>query len=112
MTTRRTPPPPSPLPSQRAGAAPSGVWLGKGTPSAPRGVTWLVRPMPDGQWPPEHHAPRDDSFSWWVRSSCGHQGGAKQWAFYAEGYARLYEDIFKLDPCRWSACSMIKNGRE
>jgi hypothetical protein len=101
------------LPSEGGtSAAPRGVWLIRGTASGPAGVVWLKRPMPDGQWPADQRLPRDDSFSWWVRSHCGHQGGAKQWAFYEERYADMYEHVFRADPCRWTRCPeriMIEN---
>ncbi len=64
--------------------------------------------MPNGQWPPDQRLPRDDSFTWWVRSHCGHEGGAKQWAFYEERYADIYEQMFREDPCQWTQCK-IKN---
>lgn len=115
MTTYRRPsPPPKPLPSQRPGAAPSGVWLVRGGPVGALGVVWLVRPMPDGQWPPRQDEPRDDSYSWWVRSACGHPGGVKQWAFYEKRYADMYEAVFREDPCRWTRCPrciMIENEK-
>jgi hypothetical protein len=91
---------------------PTGVWAGRGTPSTQPGVVWLVRPMPDGQWPVDQRLPRDDSFSWWVRSHCGHEGGAKQWAFYSKHYADQYEWVFRDDPCRYTRCptrAMIEN---
>lgn len=90
----------------------TGVWLIRGTPAGPPDVVWIKRPMPDGQWPPARLLPRDDSFSWWVRSHCGHQGGAKQWAFTEERYADMYEHMFRADPCRWTRCPeriMIEN---
>lgn len=70
--------------------------------------------MPDGQWPPDQRADRDDSFSWWVRSHCGHTGGARQWAFYAESDADQYEQIFRAEPCHYTRCPerlMIENKR-
>jgi hypothetical protein len=70
--------------------------------------------MPNGQWPPDQRLPRDDSFSWWVRSHCGHQGGAKQWAFYREADADIYEHVFRENPCRYTRCPeriMIENNR-
>lgn len=76
------------------------------------GMIWLKRPMPDGQWPVEQSRPRDDSFSWWVRSHCGHQGGARQWAFYEERYADLYERIFRDDPCRYTRCQDRKRDED
>lgn len=90
-----------------------GVWLGSRAPTTDSGVVWLKRPMPDGQWPVDQSLPRDDSFSWWVRAHCGHQGGARQWAFFEEAYADMYEGIFRADPCRYSRCpdSMIKNEK-
>lgn len=66
------------------------------------GVAWLIRPMPDGQWPPDERAPRDDSFSWLVRSHCGHQG--KLWAFYKREDAEQYEGIFRGNPCHFTQC--------
>lgn len=108
---RRNPPPPVPLPSQRPGAAPREVWLAKGTPTTP-GVVWLIRPMPDGQWPPQENLPRDDSWSWWVRSACGHPGGVRQWAFYVQSDALTYEQVFRADPCHFTRCAhrtMIEN---
>lgn len=102
------------LPSEGgASAVPRNVWLATGRPLEPSGVLWLKRPMPNGQWPPQQRAERDDSFSWWVRSNCGHPGGAKQWAFYEEAYADMYEQVFRDDPCRWTRCPeriMIENG--
>lgn len=86
---------------------PPGSWAGSGL-TAPSGVVWLKRPMPDGQWPPDIRAPRDDSFSWWVRSSCGHPGGHRQWAFYREADADQYEGIFLDDPCRYTRCARSK----
>jgi len=71
--------------------------------------------MPDGQWPPEQNSPRDDSFSWWVRSSCGHPGGLKHWAFHHRKDADTYEHVFRDDPCRYTRCPrqiMIENERE
>lgn len=100
------------LPTEGRAPAVTGNWLGTGAPVNPSGVMWLKRPMPDGQWPVNQRAPRDDSFNWWVRSHCGHQGGAKQWAFYEEMYADMYEHIFRDDPCRWTQCPerrMIEN---
>lgn len=106
-------PPPDPLPSQRAGAAPLGVWLTSGRPAGPSGVVWLVRPMPDGQWPPDRDAPRDDSWKWWVRSHCGHPGGARQSAFSDRRFVDMYEQVFREEPCRWTRCeryqAKIKN---
>ena len=105
-----------PLPTERRVASQkehTGTWLFKGTSSAQPGVVWLVRPMPDGQWPVDQRAPRDDSFSWWVRSHCGHEGGAKQWAFYDKHYADVYEQVFREDPCRATRCPhriMIENN--
>ena len=110
MTPRRPTPPP--VPAVEPGAAPRGLWLSSGRPASAAGVVWLVRPMPDGQWPPEHDLPRDDSFSWWVRSACGHPRGFRQWAFYQEKDARVYESVFRDDPCRFSRCPrqiMIEN---
>lgn len=102
------------LPSQERVAAPAQTWtwLAKGTPSKQPGVVWLKRPMPDGQWPADQRLPRDDSFSWWIRSTCGHDGGTRQWAFYREADADTYEWIFREDPCRYTRCAdriMIQN---
>ena len=103
------------LPSESrapAVAAPRHVWLLKGLAAGEPGVQWRITPMPDGQWPPNQRLPRDDSWSWWVRSSCGHQGGRKEWAFYEERWAREYEWIFRDDPCRYTRCPqrrMIEN---
>ena len=93
MTRRRAPQPPAPLPSERRGSAPVGEWLARGGPAAPTSVVWLIRPMPDGQWPTDMMAPRDDSFNWLVRSHCGHEGGLKLWAFYERRYAEMYEGV-------------------
>jgi hypothetical protein len=60
--------------------------------------------MPDGQWPPDQSLPRDDSFSWWVRCACGHQGGVRQWAFSTEYGADLCERSFREGPCVWTRC--------
>ena len=94
------------LPSEsRASAPPARMVTG--------GAGWLIRPMPDGQWPVDPALPRDDSFSWWVKSSCGHPGGLKQWAFYHRRDAELYERVFRDDPCRYTRCpTMIKNEKE
>lgn len=91
------------LPSEsRASAPPARVMA--------TGVTWLIRPMPDGQWPPDQSLPRDDSYAWWVKSSCGHPDGLKQWAFYLEHYARIYEHVFRSAPCMFTQCqTKIKN---
>ena len=92
----------------------TGTWLVRGDKSSQPGVIWLKRPMPDGQWPVDQRLPRDDSFSWWIRSACGHQGGVQQWAFYKESDADVYEWIFREDPCRWTRCTnriMIENKR-
>lgn len=104
---RRTAQPPPPLPSEQAGAVPVGTWLGRGE-TVKTGVVWLLRPMPDGQWPPDPRAVRDDSFSWWVRSACGHPGGVKQWAFYSRPDAVVYERVFKDNPCFYTQCSRSK----
>lgn len=90
---------------------PSLTWAARGT-AVQFGVVWLLRPMPDGQWPPDQSAPRDDSFHWWVRSHCGHEGGSRQWAFYERRYADMYEQVFRADPCRYTRCAnrfMIEN---
>jgi len=94
------------------GAAPSGQWLAKGTPTGAAGVVWLIRPMPDGQWPVDQRLPRDDSWAWWVRSACGHPGGVRQWAFLHQADALMYGEIFRENPCRWARCArgiMIEN---
>jgi hypothetical protein len=70
--------------------------------------------MPDGQWPPDQRLPRDDTFSWWVRSHCGHDGGARQWAFRDEAAADMYAALFRGDPCFYTRCVdriMIENNR-
>lgn len=105
------------LPTEgRAPAAPRYTerWIIRDAPVGRPGVVWLKRPMPDGQWPADQRLPRDDSFSWWVRSHCGHQGGVRQWAFYEERYADMYEHVFRENPCRWSRCPeyMIQNDRK
>lgn len=105
------------LPTESRASAVEGhtdTWLAKGTSARQPGVVWLKRPMPDGQWPVDQRAPRDDSFSWWVRSHCGHEGGSRQWAFYEEGDADTYEGIFRESPCLFTRCpqsTMIKNQR-
>lgn len=103
MTARRRTSPPEPTPAP-APAAGYDVWLSRGIPSKQPGVIWLKRPMPDGQWPPEQSLPRDDSWSWWVRAHCGHAGGARQFAFYEERYADLYQHVFRSDPCHFTRC--------
>lgn len=93
------------LPSESrapAASAPRATWLARGIPARQPGVIWLLRPMPDGQWPPDQRRPRDDSFSWWVRSACGHDGGVRQWAFYDKAVAEQYESIFRADPCHYT----------
>jgi hypothetical protein len=47
-----------------------------------------------------------------VRSHCGHQGGAKQWAFYEEADVDMYEHVFRANPCRYTRCPefMIQNN--
>lgn len=106
-----------PLPMERRAAAQAGhidTWLVKGTPRKQPGVIWLKRPMPDGQWPADQRLPRDDSFSWWVRSHCGHDAGSRQWAFHLEADADQYEWIFRADPCHYTRCTdriMIENKR-
>lgn len=90
---------------------PIGVWAAKGTKATPGEAVWLKRPMPDGQWPPDIRLPRDDSFAWLVRSHCGHQGGAKLWAFYREADADQYEQIFLHDPCHYTRCKIKNNQR-
>lgn len=65
--------------------------------------------MPDGQWPPDERAPRDDSFSWLVRSHCGHTG--KLWAFYREADAVQYEWIFRANPCHYTQCQDQKRRK-
>lgn len=104
------------LPSEGRASAVSGhtgVWLIRGTPLKQLAVVWIKRPMPADQWPPDQRAPRDNSFAWWIRAHCGHQGGAKQMAFYEEADADMYEQVFRADPCRWTHCpeSMIQNDR-
>jgi hypothetical protein len=76
------------------------------------GVTYLIRPMPDGQWPLDDRAPRDDSFGWLVRSHCGHPSGAKLWAFYREADAKQYEQIFRANPCFFTRCPRFKIQNE
>jgi hypothetical protein len=101
------------LPSEGRASAASDTWLARGIPSRQPGVIWLKRPMPDGQWPADQRLPRDDSFSWWVRSACGHHGGVKQWAFYREADADQYELIFRDNPCHFTRCPeaiMIENN--
>jgi len=92
---------------------PAGVWLVRGGPVGRLGVVWLKRLMPDGQWPVNQRLPRDDSFSLLVRSHCGHQGGARQWAFYEERYADLYGHLFRSNPCWYTRCPdfMIQNDK-
>lgn len=86
---------------------------GADCPQAPStGVHYLIRPMPDGQWPIDDRQPRDDSFNWWVRLTCGHPGGAKQWAFYREADAKQYEQIFRHDPCHYTRCPRFKIQNE
>lgn len=103
------------LPSESRASALSGhtrTWLVSGRPAGD-GTVWLKRPMPRDQWPPDSRRPRDNSFSWWVRSSCGHPGGIKQWAFYREADADQYAQIFRANPCHYTRCPqfMIKNDR-
>lgn len=100
------------LPSEGRAPADPGTWLARNVPSTDSRVVWIKRPMPDGQWPPDQRADRDDSFSWWVRSNCGHAGGGRQWAFYAEADADQYEVVFRDDPCHYTRCptrTMIEN---
>lgn len=104
------------LPTEGRASAISGhtrVWMIRGTPAGDPGVVWIKRPMPADQWPADPSRPRDNSFSWWVRSHCGHQGGAKQWAFFHEADADTYEQVFRANPCRWTQCPefMIQNDR-
>lgn len=73
---------------------------------------WLIAPMPAGQWPVDKNRPRDDSFSWWVRSHCGHEGGARQWAFYNRRYAVMYRQVFLDDPCRYTRCHDQKRDED
>jgi len=76
-----------------------------GAPASDGGdAIWLIAPMPAGHWPVDKTLPRDDSFSWWVRSHCGHEGGARQWAFYDRRYAVMYRAVFLADPCRYTLC--------
>lgn len=92
---------------------PVGVWLSSRLPvRSSTHAVWLKRAMPDGQWPVDQRMPRDDSFSWWVRSACGHPGGVRQWAFHEERYADMYEQVFRDDPCRWSRCQDRKRREE
>lgn len=79
-----------------------GVWTVRGDHARQPGVVWLKRPMPPDQWPSEQRAPRDNTFRWWIRSSCGH--AARQWAFYEERYADEYELVFRENPCHWTRC--------
>lgn len=103
------------LPSEGRASAASGqrdVWLARGLPAGTAsGAVWLKRPMPNGQWPPDQRQPRDDSYRWWVRATCGHQGGAKQWAFYDEMCADVTGEAFRANPCWFTRCPdfMIKN---
>jgi len=73
------------------------------------GVLWTVGPMIEGQWPPDEYSPRDDSFSWLVRSHCGHKG--KLWAFYQRADAEQYERIFRGNPCYFTRCQDRKRRR-
>lgn len=110
---RRATPPPAPLPSRRAGAAPSRVWLAGRRPADP-GVVWTIQPMPRNHWPLQTSLPRDNSFAWLVRSACGHPQGLRQWAFYELRDAQIYEAVFRADPCRWARCEnyiKIENQR-
>lgn len=104
------------LPSEDRAEAHSGhtnTWLIRDVPSQQVDVVWLKRRMPADQWPPDPKLPRDNTFGWWVRSNCGHEGGAKQWAFYREADANTYEQIFRANPCHYTRCphSMIENDR-
>lgn len=114
--TRKPPPESPPLPSEQRALAHAGntnVWLVSRQPIKRTGGTvWLKRPMPDGQWPVDQSLPRDDSFSWWVRSACGHTGGGRQWAFTEERYADMYALVFYADPCRWSPGCQDRKRRE
>lgn len=78
---------------------PSGVWLhSRRSVKGSNGLVWLKRPMPDDQWP-------TDGFRWWVRAHCGHPGtNTKQFAFYEEADADIYEEIFRANPCYWTGC--------
>lgn len=89
---------------------PTSSWAGTGM-ATPLGVVWLKRPMPDGQWPPDLGAPRNDEFLWWVKSACGHPGGHRQWAFYREADADQYEGIFLANPCHYTGCARSKTRR-
>jgi hypothetical protein len=106
---RRETPPPAPLPSQRPGAAPRGIWLVRGDAVRQPGVIWIKRPMPPDQWPVNIREPRDNSFRWWIRAHCGHR--AMQFAFYKEADADGYEYIFRDDPCWWTRCGADRTGR-
>lgn len=102
------------LPSEGRALPVTRTWLIKGTPSSQPDVIWLKRPMPRDHWPLDPSLPRDNSFAWWVRSTCGHEGGARQWAFYREADAAQYQSIFRTNPCHFSRCVnsiMIKNNK-
>lgn len=89
-----------------------GVWEHRRTPVSKAGVVWLKRPMPPDQWPPDDRAPRDPSFKWLVRSACGHPGGTKLWAFYAEADADAVGSVFATAACQLNRCPrfiMIQN---
>lgn len=83
---------------------PTDTWLVRRAPARALGTVWIKRRMPDGQWPPDRRAPRDDSFAWWVRAHCGHDRGARQFAFYHEKDADEYGHLFRADPCHYTRC--------
>lgn len=92
---------------------PVGVWLGSRLPVAVNGLIWIKRRMPDGHWPLNDRLPRDDSYDWWVRAHCGHDGGSRQWAFYREQDADALEQAFRDNPCFFTRCVeriMIENN--
>lgn len=91
---------------------PPNHWLVSNRPTGRIDVVWLARLMPNGQWPVDPRLPRDDSFSYWVRSHCGHRGGARQWAFHEGADVELYGGLFRSNPCWYTRCPefMIKNN--
>jgi hypothetical protein len=90
------------LPSEGRAPAAIGTWLDRGDHVRQPGVVWLKRPMPPDQWPPDLNEPRDNSLRWWVRANCGHR--TRQFAFYEERYADVYELVFRDAPCWWTRC--------
>lgn len=90
------------LPTEGRASAVKGVWLNRGDHIRQPSVVWLKRPMPPDQWPPDQRLPRDNSFRWWVRAHCGHK--ARQFAFYLEKDADVYEHVFRDAPCWWARC--------